>query len=321
MATTAAPKAVGRGGGAAMPEMRRGLRLVSFMPLFNHALGFHPLNAPMAPEPALPLQQHPNFAAALRRLGQPVRVTALSNAAPVINLRRFGVTFASRGPVWAEDVPCEARWADLQQSGLRLINADTQEPATYKQAGFRMITTPAFVAELDLTETTETRLTHMKAKWRNAWRRAQDASFRTDIRPFALHRHGWLLEADLAQQRRKGFRTLPHAILKAYADCRPHDTIVFTATRKRTPIAAMLFLRHGPVATYHLGWTGAEGRAQNAHHGLLTAAADWLAARGHIRLDLGHVDTETAPGLARFKIGTGAKITPLGGTWLRLPGR
>jgi hypothetical protein len=37
-------------------------------------------------------------------------------------------------------------------------------------------------------------------------------------------------------------------------------------------------------------------------------------------LDLGTVDTENAPGLARFKIGSGAQIRSLGGTWLRIPG-
>jgi len=27
----------------------------------------------------------------------------------------------------------------------------------------------------------------------------------------------------------------------------------------------------------------------------------------------------SAPGLARFKIGTGAEVRPLGGSWLRVP--
>jgi hypothetical protein len=49
-------------------------------------------------------------------------------------------------------------------------------------------------------------------------------------------------------------------------------------------------------------------------------AADDLAARGHVRLDLGTVDTEAAPGLARFKLAVGATVHPLGGSWLGLPG-
>jgi hypothetical protein len=37
-------------------------------------------------------------------------------------------------------------------------------------------------------------------------------------------------------------------------------------------------------------------------------------------LDLGTLDTQNAPGLARFKLGSGATAQLLGGTWARLPG-
>jgi hypothetical protein len=44
-----------------------------------------------------------------------------------------------------------------------------------------------------------------------------------------------------------------------------------------------------------------------------------LARRGITRLDLGTLDTEAAPGLARFKLGSGAAARALGGTWLWWP--
>jgi lipid II:glycine glycyltransferase (peptidoglycan interpeptide bridge formation enzyme) len=84
-------------------------------------------------------------------------------------------------------------------------------------------------------------------------------------------------------------------------------------------LAAMLFLRHDPVVTYHLGWTGIQGRKWGLHHRLLMAAANHFAHAGLSRMDLGTVDTEQSAGLARFKIGSGALVRPLGGTWLRLP--
>ena len=85
------------------------------------------------------------------------------------------------------------------------------------------------------------------------------------------------------------------------------------------PIAAMLFLLHAPVVTYHIGWTSAQGRKFHAHHRMIMEAAEGFAQHGYYRMDLGLVETDRAPGLARFKIGTGAHVRPLGGTWLRLP--
>jgi lipid II:glycine glycyltransferase (peptidoglycan interpeptide bridge formation enzyme) len=78
----------------------------------------------------------------------------------------------------------------------------------------------------------------------------------------------------------------------------------------------MLFLRHGTTATYHIGWTSRDGRAASAHNLILWDACARLAARGVRQLDLGIIDTETAPGLARFKLGTGAQPVRTGGTWL-----
>ena len=80
----------------------------------------------------------------------------------------------------------------------------------------------------------------------------------------------------------------------------------------------MLMQMHPPVATYHIGWTNAHGRSLMAHHLLLWHAANDMANHGVTRLDLGTVDTQTAPGLARFKIGSGANIRPLGPTMIRL---
>ena len=47
-------------------------------------------------------------------------------------------------------------------------------------------------------------------------------------------------------------------------------------------------------------------------HDFLARAAEALRAEGVAWLDLGSVDTEAAPGLARFKLGTGAELRRLG---------
>lgn len=270
---------------------------------------------------ALPLQQHPHFADALSRLGRRVRWLDLAGAHPVLAVQQFGQLFTSRGPVWRNTADADTAAKALGSSGLRIVNADRPDGAVFRAAGLRMITTAASVAELDLTGTPQDRLQAASGKWRNICRRAQEVPMTLTLQPFDPQRHRWLLAADLAQQRQKRFRAMPHAVIHAVCAAHPRDVLVQTACVAGTPVAAMLFMLHRPVVTYHLGWTNAQGRAGGAHHRMLMAAADIFAQRGFQRLDLGTVDTELAQGLARFKIGTGAVIRPLGGTWLRLTGR
>lgn len=265
---------------------------------------------------ALPLQQDPRFGATLARLGAAVDMLDVPGAAPVLRLRRFGVNFVSRGPVWIGD---DDRAAALRAAPIRLLNDDGTGATTLHRAGFRQIMTPTYVAEMSLTGTPAGRLAAMHGKWRNIWRKAQKGPLRIEQARFDPVKHRWLLSEDLAQQQVKRFRALPQALLLAHAAQNPGDIIVFTAHIRRQPVAAMLFILHAPVATYHIGWAGLAGRTHAAHYALLTAAADHLADRGFTRLDLGMVDTENAPGLARFKIGSGAVVRPLGGTWLKLP--
>ena len=266
---------------------------------------------------ALPLQQDPRFGATLARLGAAVDTLRLPGAAPVLRLRRFGLNFVSRGPVWMTDGGDRA--ATLRAAPIRLMNDEATGDAVLRCAGFRQVMTPAHVAELSLKGTPTDRVTAMRGKWRNIWRKAQNGPLRIARAEFDPDKHRWLLSEDLAQQQVKRFRALPQALLLAYATQNPGDVITFTAYIRNEPVAAMLFILHAPVATYHIGWAGPQGRTHAAHYALLTAAADHLADRGFIRLDLGTVDTDNTPGIARFKIGSGAVIRPLGGTWAKLP--
>ena len=81
----------------------------------------------------------------------------------------------------------------------------------------------------------------------------------------------------------------------------------------------MGFIVHGSSATYHLGWASEAAKAAGVHGVMLLQAAEALRAEGVLWLDLGQVDTEAAPGLARFKLGTGADLRRLGATCLVLP--
>lgn len=260
----------------------------------------------------MPLQQHPSFGAALKRLGTTVEQININGAAPTQVIRRFGINFAPRGPIWNVENPDA-----LRRSPLRIINAEHPSDI-YRRAGFRQLMTSAHVAELNLRGTDW--LAQANGKWRNAWRKSQKSKLKLQHSIFDAGLHEWLLSEDLNQQRRKKYRALPHSIIRSYAKISPQDVLVFSAKKNREHVAAMVFLRHGSVATYHLGWTDPEGRTSNAHYALLMQAADFFSTKGVTRLDLGAVDTDNAPGLARFKIGCGAQVRLLGGTWLRIPG-
>lgn len=204
-----------------------------------------------------------------------------------------------------------------QISGPTLINApDQASDAHLSEAGLIPLITPQSLALLDLRPDAELRLAAQHGKWRNRLRRAQAARLVLTETRFDPDRHEWLLQKETAQRRQHRYSGLPHMFTCSYPAAR---TLLVQALSKRQPIAAMLFLLHPPGATYHIGWCGPEGRRLNAHPLILWHASDILRTRGIQMIDLGLLDTQTAPDLARFKLGSGARALGLGHTWLHLP--
>lgn len=292
---------------------------------------------PRLPGPAA-MQQHPAYALANAALGRQVRWLRLGPApdplgsALVLNRRLPGlgrVALVSRGPVWSPDLSDPARRAALGSliAALRRDNAAaivTPDPVGSSDplaaAGPLELFTPLTVATLDLSGDTTARRARLHGKWRNALIRAEAAPLRvtaTSLRPDKDH---WLLRAETAQARARRYRRLPGAFTIAWAATRPTDTLLLEAHGASGPVAGMLFLRHGSVATYHIGCTTAAGRKTGAHNLLMWAGIEHLAATGVTRLDLDGIDTDTTPGLARFKLSTGARVVVLGATRISAPG-
>lgn len=277
-------------------------------------------------DPIIPLQQHPRFAVALRALGQRAEMLDLADGAghALVVRRRlplFGdLGYVPRGPAWAtEDLEVRARaLANLGRTGVRLLEAESP-CRSLRAAGFRMVATPAHVAELALATTPETRRAAFAPKWRGHLRQAERARLLIRDEAFDGDPSHWLLAREAGMRRERGYRALPQSVACAFARACPGAARIHSAWEEGEPVAGMLFLLHPPGATYQIGWSGERGRATSAHHLLLAVAADHLAAEGVLRLDLGTLDAEANPGLARFKIGCGARVRPLGGSWLRLP--
>lgn len=282
------------------------------------------------------MQQHPYYADALHDIGATVRGLDLRDHGQRISHaqlveRRIGplrLAWLPRGPVWAPGVSVgqkrevfDGLMSHLPRRCILLGMAeDLEDQPLFAYAGFRPLLRPQRVAELKLATTRETRLSKQSVKWRNRLRHALKGPLQTSHRAFDPARDTWLLDYDRITQRQKHYRALPAAFALAWAHRHPHATRLFFAHLQGRIVAAMLILRHPPTASYHIGWTGPDGRAHSAHNLLLWQAANWLADQGCLRLDLGAVDTVNAPGLARFKLGVGAKMRQLGPTMLCLPG-
>ena len=273
--------------------------VVSFLRTINSVLGKGAVNRAMSDA----LQQSKGFARALLAYGTPV-----VSDRPVVIERGFGpfgtISFASR-----------VRPEALQETSVRIINAEADCPDTYRALGYHQMMTPAHVAEWDLA--THDRRGAMRPKWRNQLRKAESHGLRLRELVWDGRPH-WLLRQAAAMARKRRFRTLPTALLACFAQTNKGDALIFEAYAKDHPIAAILSLRHGATATYQTGWTSTKGRALHAHNQLLDHAARRLAKLGHSTFDLGLVETDSAPTLTHFKCGTGAAIRRLGGTWIRL---
>ena len=282
------------------------------------------------PDTACAMQQAWRYGAAVQAMGGAVHRAEIWDGGRFLGLaqvlvRRAGplrLGWLSRGPVW-HDRPGDVRAAlhalrrALLQSGPRLLLSMSED----RVPGVLPLVTPVCMAEIALAPEPATMRARLHQKWRNRLVRAEASGLKVTVTAASGADMDWLLALDGTQARARGYRRLPPAFLAAWTACKGPPPYLFTARLKGDPVAAMLFLDHAPGATYHLGWNGPQGRALSAHHLLLWRAMRYFARNRRRRLDLGALDTVTAPGLARFKLGTGAQARWLGPTALVPPWR
>lgn len=337
----------GRGGGDAANGGGR-----MFHDAINHRLGSYRVNGGMRADwtetaclelPAgavVPMQQHPAYGEACAALGAGQRRFSLRApggqvmASAQVLERRVpllgGVALLSRGPVWAPDIAAARRRDELSRllerlrAGRRFVAVTSDLCAggdPMEGQGWLRVMSPGHLAVLELVGGAEAMRARQHGKWRNRLRRAGEAGLEVRHGAMPADPSHWLLERDAEQARRRRYRGYPPAFTAAWvAQGGRRSAQIFTACVAGRPVAAMLFLLHGRAASYHVGWSGAEGRARGAHTLLLWRAQLWLAGRGIRALELGLLDTGGAPGLARFKLGSGAQAVRLGASYLYAPG-
>lgn len=282
-------------------------------------------------------QQNWAYGAALAAMGRPVHRAVIFDGGEVVGraqvtgrrfLRWIDVATCTRGPVWAGGVDAAMRreayrllHATVPLSRVRGVfftpEAGAEEGATLRAARLRQVMSPYSTAFLDLTAPEDALRCAMRGKWRNRLCRAEEAGIAIAVAPATPGEYAWLLMEEAEQQRRRRYHGSPPAFVAAWQGRagRGDGVLLATATRAGERLGAMLFLRHGAGALYQFGTTSAAGRAANAHTLLLWEGMRFLRRRGVERLDLGGIDTVDLPGIARFKLGSGARVRTLCGTW------
>lgn len=168
---------------------------------------------------------------------------------------------------------------------------------------------------LDLPRDNAEARARLHPKWRNQLKSAEKRAIHIVESALPGNPHHPLLQLEASQARQRGYLNWPPALTAAFARAAPQQTLLITAGIGSRAVAHMLFLRHGDRATYLIGHTTAEGRAACAHNLLLWRGTRRLAAEGVRRVELGLVQAKS-PGLNRFKLRTGARRQPTGGSWL-----
>lgn len=159
----------------------------------------------------------------------------------------------------------------------------------------------------------------LRAGLKMTWRRALSRAERSNI-TITWDDQGrdlaWLLKYYEMDKNARNYPGPDPKIIRALAKTLvPKKAMMIGAAHlEGSRIAGILLLCHGKSATYQIGWTLPEGRANNAHRLLLWEGLQKLKAKGITFLDLGGI-YDGAPGLKAFKEGMGGQIVTLPGAY------
>lgn len=247
----------------------------------------------------------------------------------------LGIALCTRGPLWLSELAPEVqariyqalkRSLPLRRLRLILFSPALSDPLDASLAGLTRVLTGYATVQIKLTQSA----TDLRASLGGYWRNRLVAAEKSGLVVVAVDsnsRQYQALQAEETQHRaRQAFYALPLAFTERYiqAHGNAEQSVLILQAEANTPhalgtkpaVAAMLFLLHGSSATYHWGWSNAQGREMNAHNLLLWQAMLMLQARGIELLDLGGVNTRDLPGISRFKMNTGGQLVVYAGGYI-----
>lgn len=259
--------------------------------------------------------------AVVRRADGGIVALAQVTARPFALVGRFAL--CTHGPVWVGEVSdAEKREAyrllkrTLPQRWPRLLVLTPDEAAGGGLSGLKRVMTGDATVLVDLSQEEAALRAGLESSWRNKLSKAERSDLVVQKAGVKPAQYRWLLEAEAKQRQKRGYRAMPLEMTERWQDAKADGAngdkgagiAVYRADLKRDAAAGMLFLIHGRRATYHVGWTSDDGRANAAHNLILWTAMKELKARGVVQLDLGGVNTQSGAGIARFKLETGGRV-------------
>lgn len=202
------------------------------------------------------------------------------------------------------------------------VSSTRADHALLRSAGYRRVMTGASTIWVDLRADAESLRAQLQSKWRNQLKKAEGEPLTLSIGGKKTKHYNWLLEREAEQRTHVGYAAIPVGVVPAYAkaaaafDSNQAGVLSVSAYYNGQPVAGALFMRHGNGATYHIGWSGGQGRSLNAQNRVLFEGMLALKAEGVTWLDLGGVETKTQAGITRFKMGLGHSVTRLPGLYI-----
>lgn len=178
-------------------------------------------------------------------------------------------------------------------------------------------------AILDLTWEEERMFSNLNGKWRNLLRKAMKEGSRVRKLNGADLPIELIVSTYNKLKAEKNFTGISNNLLQCmltspalskniYAyitfECRVEEKA------GETPSGLLIAIDHGHVCSYFVGYSDAEGRRKNVNYLLLWEAILEAKGRGQTIFDLGGLNENTPPGVARFKRGlNGVEYELLGG--------
>jgi hypothetical protein len=211
-------------------------------------------------------------------------------------------------------------WTEIAQSfparfgrKRRFIPETALDPdftAAFKRLGFKKAGSGYKTIWLDLRSDLDVIRSGFQSTWRNKLRRGEETDLMVECDD-----KGMMLDLLLAayshDKANKKYPGTTPEFIRAMETIRTKDeySLILTACKDNGPPVAMMYFRiHGRSATYQIGWSNEEGRANRAHNLLLWHAIVMLKSRGIDWLDLGGINPEQAEGVTRFKKGIGGDV-------------
>ena len=261
------------------------------------------------------------------------RPVALVQGFRTRDLRLASINRILRGPVWLADLSAVDRLETC-----RLIRRefhprrsdllfwlpelpDTSDATHLMRAlGMRRMVTGYSTVWLDIRPDEEQLLRGLHGKWRNSLRAAEKEGLRVRA---ADRKQAFedCMDAYDRFRRTRRFIGPPADLIRHMHELpgtggKSGAVRIWQALHDNQPVAGIAIIGHGVSATYAAGWTSGAGQHGNAHNLLLWRAITELRKTGTHWLDLGGVDTQTSPGIARFKLGLGGDLVTTTGTYL-----